>query len=218
MTHRRHQLRAAFVARLAQNITPPPAQGQQPGAPTYRTAAEDRVHSGRLMPVEEPELPAIIIHTREKEKILDRSTSGWNGYEKRRAIVSVIVVAQSFDDIDADLDLIADQVEAALQAWVIPGFESADPFLVDSDMADPDFEGSLATGALTLRYAVDYMTPYRSCSDPYVDPDAAAGDGPLERSGAYPGGQVTPGCPADNTGEVCPIGTAELFSQEEPIN
>jgi len=207
MTHRRTELRTAFVARLGQNITPPPAQGQQPGAPTYRTAAEERVHSGRLMPVEEPALPAIIVHS-----------SGWNGFEERRCIVSIVVVAQSFDDLDADLDTIANQVEAALQAWTIPGFESSDPFLVDSDMADPEFEGSLATSVRTLRYSVDYMTPYRACSDPYVDTDAAAGDGPLERSGAYPGGQVTPGCPADNTGEVCPIGTAELFSQEEPIN
>jgi hypothetical protein len=218
VTSRRPELRAAFVARLGQNITPPPAQGQQPGPPTYRTAAEDRVHTGRLMPVEEPELPAIIVHTREAEKILRRSSSGWNGFEERRCIVSIVVVAQSFDDIDADLDVIAAQVEAALQAWTIPGFESSDPFLVDSDMADPEFEGSLATSALTLRYSVDYMTPYRSCSDPYVDADAAAGDGPLERSGAYPGGQVMPGCPATNTGDACPIGEAELFSQEEPIN
>jgi hypothetical protein len=201
MTHRRTQLRSAFVDRLKD-----------------ATAAEERVHSGRLMPVEEPELPAIIVHTREPEQVLDRSDSGWNGYEKRRCIVSVVVVAQSFDDIDADLDTMADQVEAALQTWTIPGFESTDPFLVDSDMSDPEFDGSLATAALTLRYSVDYTTPYRSCSNPYVDVDAAAGDGPLERSGAYPGGQVTPGCPANNTGEVCPIGTAELFSQEEPIN
>jgi hypothetical protein len=170
------------------------------------------------MPVEEPELPAIIVVTREPEKIVDRSTNGWNGFEKRRCIVSVVVVAQSFDDLDADLDVIANQVEATLQAWTIPGFESSDPFLVDSEMADPEFDGSLATSVRTLRYSVDYMTPYRSCSDPYVDEDAAAGDGLLERSGAYPGGQVMPGCPASNTGEACPIGTAELFSQEEPIN
>lgn len=201
MTHRRTDLRAAFVARI-----------------TNATAAEGRVHSGRLMPLDDDTddsaLPAIIVHTREPEKIIERSTNGWNGFEKRRAIVSVVIVAQSIDDIDADLDVIANQVEAALQSWTIPGFESSDPFLLDSDMADPEFEGSLATSALTLRYSVDYMTPYRACSDPYVDPDAAA----LGRSGAYPGGLVVPGCPADNTGEVCPIGEAELFSDQEPIN
>lgn len=201
MTHPRTQIRAAFVNRL-----------------TDATVAEERVHAGRLMPVEEPELPAIIVHTREPEKVVDRSPSGWSGFEERRCIVSIVCVAQSFEDIDSDLDTMAAQVEAALQAWTIPGFESSDPFLEDSDMTDPEFDGSLATSALTLRYAVVYRTPFRACSDPYVDPDAAAGNGPLGRSGAYPGGQVVPGCPADNTGEVCPIGTAELFSQEEPIN
>ena len=200
-THPRQQLRAAFVQRLA-------------GV----TAAGDRVYSGRLMPIEEPELPAIVIHTRDAEEVQQRSPSGWSGYEQRRCIVSVVCVAQSFDDIDADLDILAAQVEAALQSWTIPGFESSDPLLLDTRSDDPEFDGALTTGATTLRYVVTYRTPYRDCSNPYVDADAAAGDGPLERSGAYPGGQVTPGCPADNTGEACPIGEAQLFSQEEPIN
>ena len=218
MTHPRTQIRNAVVARLGQNLTPPPAQGQQPAPATYRTAAGSRVYSGRLMPIEEPELPAIVVHTREPEEIQDRSVSFWNGFERRRCIVSVICIAQSFDDIDEDLDSMADQVEAAMQSWTIPGFESSDALLLDTRSDDPDFDGGLTAGATTLRYVVTYQTPYRDCSNPYVDEDAAAGDGDLERSGAYPGGQVTPGCPATNTGEACPIGNAELFSQEEPIN
>lgn len=197
MTHPRTQIRNAFVARLID-----------------ATAAEERVHAGRLMPIEEPQLPAIIVHTREKEEVTRRSSSGWNGFEERRCIVSVVCVAQSFDDIDADLDSMAAQVEAALQAWVIPGFESADPFLVDTDAADPEFDGSLSTSALILRYGVTYRTPYRVCSDPYVEDGGES----IYQSGAYPGGQVVAGCPATNTGEACPVGTAELFSQEEPIN
>ena len=196
MTHPRTLIRKAFVERLID-----------------ATAAEERVFAGRLMPIEEPQLPAIIVHTREKEDVTKRSPSGWNGFEERRCIVSVVCVAQSFDDIDADLDTMAAQVEAALQSWVIPGFESSDPMLVDSDMADPEFEGSLATSVMTLRYGVTYRTPYRDCGNPYVD-----ADGPLEQSGAYPGGQILPGCPPGQTGEACPIGDAELFSQEEPIN
>jgi hypothetical protein len=105
----------------------------------------------------------------------------------------------------------AAQVEASLQAWVIPGFESADPFLLDTSSEPPDFEGSLTTGATTLRYAVEYTTPYRGCSDPYV-----IDDGPLEQSGAYPGGQVNPGCPADNIGTVCPIGGATIIINGTP--
>jgi hypothetical protein len=201
MTHPRTQLRAAFVSRLL-NVT----------------AAEDRVYKGRLMPIEEPQLPAIVIHTREPDELQERSPSGWNGFERRRCIVSVICIAQSFDDIDEDLDSMADQVEAALQSWIIPGFESSDAFYLDTRSDDPEFDGALTTGATTLRYEVTYRRPYRDCSNPYVDDAAAAGDGPLERSGSYPGGQVTPGCPVGNTGEACPIGEAELFSQEEPIN
>jgi hypothetical protein len=201
MTHPRTQLRAAFSARLL-NVT----------------AAEDRVYKGRLMPIEEPQLPAIVIHTRDAEEVQERSPSGWNGFERRRCIVSVVGIVQSFDDIDDELDTMAQEVEAALQGWTIPGFESADAELLDTKSDDPDFDGALTTGATTLRYAVTYQTPYRDCSNPYVDEDAAAGDGPLERSGAYPGGQVTPGCPAGNTGEACPIGEAQLFAQEEPIN
>ena len=196
MMHPRTAIRSAFVEQLID-----------------ATAAEERVYKGRLMPIEEPELPAIVVHTREAEEIQDRSISGWNGFERRRCIVSVICIAQSFEDIDEDLDTMANQVEAALQSWIIPGFESSDPLLLDTRSDDPEFDGALITGASTLRYVVTYRTPYRNCSNPYV-----VSGGILEQSGAYPGGQVSPGCPADNTGEACPIGAAELFSQEEPIN
>lgn len=213
MTHPRSQIRNAFVTRLGQNLTPPPAPGQQPGAPTYRTAAGPRVFKGRLMPIEEPELPAIVVHTREAEEVQERSSSGWDGYEQRRCIVSVICVAQSFDDIDADLDAMADQVEAALQTWEIPGLESSDALLLDTRSDDPEFDGALSTGATALRYVVTYRTPYRDCSNPYVQ----AADEPLERSGAYPGGRVTAGCPVGNTGEACPVDDATIYANSEEL-
>ena len=196
MTHPRTQIREAFRNRLID-----------------ATAAEERVYIGRLMPLEEPWLPAIVVHTREPEEIQSRSISGWKGYERRRCVVSVVCIAQSFEDIDADLDAMADQVETALQSWVIPGFESTDALLLDTRSDDPEFDGGLTTGATALRYLVTYQTAYRDCSNPYV-----IADGSLEQSGAYPGGQVTPGCPDGNTGEACPIDDAELFSQQEPIN
>jgi hypothetical protein len=195
MTHPRSQIRAAFVDRLID-----------------ATAAEERVFKGRLMPIEEPELPAIVVHTRDTEEVQSRSISGWNGFEQRRCIVSVVCIAQSFDDIDENLDTMAIQVEAALQSWIIPGFESSDPFLLDTKSEDPEFDGSLATGASTLRYVVTYRTPYRECSNPYV-----IVDGSLEQSGAYPGGQVAPGCPADNTGAACPVGNATIYANEEQL-
>ena len=214
MTSRRTALRKAFVAQL------------QAAAPSL----EGRAYSGRLMPLEEEVLPAAIVHTREPEKVIDRSDSGWNGFEKRRCIVSIIVIAQELppppppdeededppehEDIDAILDRLADEVEQALQTWTIPGFESTAAELLDTSTQDPDFDGSLPTGATIIRYQVDYTTPYRDCSNPYV----LADDDDIMRSGAYPGGRVVAGCPTTNTGEACPIGDAQLFSQEEPIN
>jgi hypothetical protein len=192
-THPRQQLRAAFVQRLA-------------GV----TAAGDRVHSGRLMPIEEPELPAIIVHTRDTEEVQSRSISGWNGYEQRRCTVSVICVAQSFDDIDTDLDSMAADVEAALQSWIIPGFESAEIGPHSTSSEDPEFDGSLSTGAITLKFPVTYLTPFRDGPNPYV----IDGDDPLGQSGAYPGGRITPD---GQTGETCPVAEATLFANQEEL-
>ncbi len=210
MTHPRTQIRNAVVARLSANLTPPPAQGQQPGAPTYPTAAGARVYSGRLMPIEEPDLPAIVVHTREPEEIQGRSISGWNGFERRRCIVSIVCIAQSFDDIDEDLDTMAGQVEAALQSWIIPGFESSDAFLLDTKSDDPEFDGAVTTGATTLRYVVTYHTPYRDGANPYI----VDGDDPLLRSGAYPGGQITPD---GQSGAACPVGNATITANGEEL-
>jgi hypothetical protein len=193
MTNRRSQIRKLFVERL-----------------TDATAAEERVYSGRLMPIEEPELPAIVVHTRDDEEILERSVSGWDGYEQRRCIVSVVCIAQSFDDIDEDLDTMADEVEAAVQSWVIPGFESAEigPHKTSSD--PPEFDGSLTTGATTLRFPVTYYTPFRDGPNPYV----IDGDDPLEQSGAYPGGQITPD---GQSGAACPVGNATIYGNSEEL-
>lgn len=193
MTHLRTEIRRAFVDRL-----------------TDATDAEERVFSGRIMPIEEPQLPAIVIHTRDAEEIQERSASGWNGFERRRCIVSIVCVAQSYDDLDADLDGMAKQVEDALQTWTIPGFESSDAFLLDTRSDDPEFDGSLTTGATTLRYVVTYRTPYRDGPNPYVIDD----DDPLVRSGAYPGGRVTPD---GQSGAACPVGNATIYANSEEL-
>jgi hypothetical protein len=193
MTHPRTLIRKALVERLID-----------------ATSAEDRVYSGRLMPIEEPYLPAIVVHTREPEEITSRSASGWNGFERRRCIVTVVCVAQSYDDIDEDLDAMAGEVETALQSFTIPGFESAELNLADTRSDDPEFDGSLTTGATRLRYECIYMTPYRDGPNPYV----IDGDEPIERSGAYPGGRITPD---GQSGAACPVGNATIYANEEEL-
>jgi hypothetical protein len=59
------------------------------------------------MPLEEDALPAAIVHTRDAEKVINRSVSGWNGYERRRCIVSIVLVVQeppAAQDEDGVLD------------------------------------------------------------------------------------------------------------------
>lgn len=193
MTHPRTQIRAAIVAHLVD-----------------ATAAEERVFAGRLMPIEEPELPAIVVHTRDTEENRSRSTSRLNGFEQRRCIVTVVCIAQSFDDIDTDLDTMAGQVEDALQSFEIPGLESAELSYLDTRSDDPEFDGALTTGATLVRYECLYMKPYRVGVDPYaIDPN-----GGLAGSGAYPGGQITA---TGHTGAACPIGNATITINEEVI-
>lgn len=197
MSSPRKALRAAVVSRL-----------------TGATAAADRVWAGRAAPFEEVDLPAIHVHTRDQENVEDHPASGWNGYTTRRCIVMIDGCVQAYNDaIDDTLDDLAEQIETMLESWEIPGFESSE-IRQGSTSSEVDWDGAAATGWVHLSYEVRYRKAYRDCSNPYVqaDPDN------IYRSGAYPGGQVVAGCPADQTGEVCPIGTAELFSQEEPIN
>ena len=193
MTHPRTRIRAAFVERL-----------------TDATAAEERVYAGRLMPVEEPQLPAIIVHSRDGERNTERSPSHWNGFEQRECILSIVCVAQSFDNIDDDLDDMTEQVEAALQSWEIPGLEAAEVMYQDTSSQDPDFDGSLATGAATVRYMVTYRKPYRDTPNPYV----IDGEDPLGQSGAYPGGRITPD---GQSGESCPVASATITANGEEL-
>ena len=216
MSHPRRLIRNAMVVRLSQNLTPAPeelAESEAPPAATYRTIAGPRVFAGRPAPLEEGQLPAIVIHTRELENVESYPASGWSGFNRRRTIAMVECYLQSFDDVDDELDDFADQIEKAFESWELPGFESGEIRLADTS-SEVEWDGSLSTGCVKLRFEVTYRRPYRSCSNPYVQEEAET----IYRSGAYPGGQVTPGCPADNSGEACPIGGAELFSQEEPIN
>lgn len=205
MTHPRRHIRNAIAARL-----------------TGGTIAGDRVFAGRPAPIEEGELPAIVIHTREQEEVVDYPTSGWNASLVRKCFVTIDCILQSFDDIDDELDEYASQVEALLESWEIPGMESAEIRLATTS-SEAEWEAGLSTGAVKLRYSVVYRMPFRVSPDPYVQSwdadwdEEQAPDGELNiyRSGAYPGGQVKPD---GQTGEACPVGDAQLFHKEEPIN
>jgi len=197
MTHPRKLIRNAMVARLID-----------------ATAAGPRVYAGRPAPLEEQDLPAIVVHTREPEDVETYSASGFGGFTRRKCIAMIECYLQSYEDVDDALDDFADQVEGRFNSFDMPGFESGEIRLASTN-SEVEWEGGLSTGCAKLRYEIIYRKGYRdTCSDPYVEANPSS----IYRSGAYPGGRIYAGSPATQTGEACPIGEAELFSQEEPIN
>lgn len=195
MTHPRRLIRNALAARLVD-----------------ATRAEDRVFAGRPAPLEEGDLPAIVIHTRDGEDVESYPATGWNGFNRRVCTAMIECYLQSFEDVDDELDDFSDEVERMIESWEIPGFESAEIRLQNTS-SEAEWDGSLSTGCIKLRYQITYRTPYRDCNNPYV----ISGDDPLEQSGAYPGGQVTPGCPGGSTGAACPVGNATIYANEEEL-
>lgn len=125
MTHPRRLIRNALAARLED-----------------ATRAEERVFAGRPAPLEEGQLPAIVIHTREGEEVQSYPASGWNGFNRRQCVVMIECYAQSFDDIDDELDDFSDEVERMIESWKIPGFESAEIRLANSS-SEVEWDGSL---------------------------------------------------------------------------
>ncbi|BAD78984.1 unknown protein [Synechococcus elongatus PCC 6301] len=195
MPNRRREIRSAIAAALME-----------------KTAAEDRVFQSRTNTLTEDELPAIMVLSR-SEKIPSpergHPPSGWNSSIRRTATIAVECVAQVLQDIDDVLDDLAGEVEAELEHLTIAGMESAELRLTETEL-DVSYEGSLPIGAVRLTYEVAYFTVYRDCADPYVDEAAAEGVGPIERSGAYPGGQILPGCPGEQVGDACPMPAADI--------
>lgn len=197
MTHPRTTIRTAAAARLATG-----------------TRAGSNVIMGRPMPENADQLPTLLVHTRNPEKVTGYPASGWNGATTR--VCELLVVGcqpVAYDTVDDENDAFAEEIEARLESWTIPGLESAEVRLASTRM-EVNWEAESPLGWVELTFSVSYRKPYRDCSNPYVVDD----DDDIMRSGAYPGGQVTAGCPVGNTGEACPVGDATLISNGEPIN
>jgi len=139
-----------------------------------RTAAEDRVFASRLAPIRvgmlEDEGPALLIYVRgETIDPADYSITGEDGVARRRLEVTIEGVAIGSQTVDDVLDDLANEIEAALEDWDIPGYEAADPRLVESEIdVSEAFERPVGSCALT--YVLNYYTPFR-VRDPGTTPD-----------------------------------------------
>lgn len=193
MTPPRQTIRTAAAARLA--------TGTRAGA---------NVITGRPMPEELNELPALLVHTRNPEKVSAYPASGWNGATTRECEL-VVVGCQAVPDntVDDENDAFAEEIEARLETWIISGLESAEVRLSNT-RSEVNWEGECTLGWVELTFAVVYQKAYRDIPNPHV----IAGNSDILRSGAYPGGRVTP---TGTSGAACPIPIVNFSSNGEPI-
>ncbi|WP_311276167.1 hypothetical protein [Methylobacterium sp. WCS2018Hpa-22] len=164
MTHPRKVIRKAFTERLRT-----PVDG------VYRTAAGSRIFPSRIAPValdDDDELPAILIYTRTEDRDPEKDYGAEAEDTFARAKLKIVVEAlvRGGETVDDKLDDIAEQIEAALEDWDIPGFEAACVRLGDTDV-DVITEGvRRPVGAIGLTWHVTYDRPWR-VRDPGTRPD-----------------------------------------------
>ncbi len=158
MAHPRKLIRKAFKDRLATALT----DG------SFRTRAEGRVYNSRLQPVTEEELkedgPAILVYARmdktDKEK--DYGPEGDNSVVERELLLvtEAMLVANALT-VDDDLDDMAEEMEAAIQDFMIPGFESAQIRLIEADIDVVTEQVKRPIGAIGLTWKIKYWTTWR---------------------------------------------------------
>jgi hypothetical protein len=124
-------------------------------AVTGLTTTSTRVYQSRVVPLQDTNLPALLIYTR-AERSSPATVHGPRIVE-RTAEVEIVAVAKATSDIDDTLDGICKEVETAL-AWPVSGLATLakDLRLVSTDL-DLNGEGEKQTGSATLRYEVDYF-------------------------------------------------------------
>lgn len=205
--HRRTAIRSAIVQRLKD----------------ANTRAALQVFAGRLQPAMEAEIAAggvIFVYTGDEE-IPDENypPSNYQAGLRRKLVVDVEAITLAFRDDTPDtadftydafltIDELSEQIEGALETFEIPGSESALLRLLSSKPDIGQIEGGVPVARLQMRYVLTYTTPYRECSDPLVDNDSED----IMLRGLFPGGQVIEGCPADQTGEQCPLPNATVIA------
>ena len=213
--HRRTEIRNLVVARLVSALT----------------IAGGQVFPGRYQPAHEEELEAggvIFVYTLEEKIPADPEGYPYSNTRaglRRDLTIVVDAVVPAFIDDTADTadydrdafaraDTIAAEIENALETYDPPGFDSSLLRLRASKLEISAVEGGLPVGKATMTYEFTYTTPYRTCSDPLVNNDSEN----IYLRGLYPGGQVIEGCPADNSGEACPILDATVIADGDPLS
>ncbi|TGH28158.1 MAG: hypothetical protein ERJ68_00120 [Aphanocapsa feldmannii 277cI] len=189
-THRRYQFRRLLHDHLV----------------AAETLAGERVFLSVTTAISDDMVPCILIFTGD-ESVVSQPASGWGGLESRELQVEIGTYAPMppSDSPGADnlglSDQLAAEVEQALQMWTAPTFEASELRLQKStEQVVTIDEPGRPIVAQGLLYLFTYQVPFRDVADPLIDP--ASDD--LGRSGAYPGGQITPGPSPTNVGRYDP--------------
>lgn len=136
------------------------------------TAAKRQVFPSRLAPITLDMLrtaPALMIYVRSETIAPDDYPAAGTGSVRRRLEVAIEGVCRGRKTVDDDLDALAGEVEAVLEDWQIPGFGSAEPKLIETEIdVSEAFEEPV--GSVTMMYEVYYRTPYRA-DKPGTTPD-----------------------------------------------
>ncbi|BAM87682.1 hypothetical protein S58_16740 [Bradyrhizobium oligotrophicum S58] len=158
MAHPRKLIRAAFVDRLKTALD----DG------SYRTRAQGRVYKSRLAPISEEELkedgPAILVYARMEEtsKPQDYGVEGDATHVERNLTLVTEAMLLAGNEVDDALDDMAEAMEAAIDGFMIPGFESAQIRLMESDIDVVTEQVKRPVGAIGLIWNIRYRTNWRA--------------------------------------------------------
>jgi hypothetical protein len=161
MAHPRKLIRLAFKDRLA---LPLPDS-------SFRTAAGSRVYASRLAPVSEDELkedgPAILVYARMEKYNADKDygVEGIATNVERELTLVTEAMTLGGETVDDKLDDMAEEMEAALSDFEIPGFETARIRLIESDIDVITEQVKRPVGAIGLVWQIKYRTAWRARSN-----------------------------------------------------
>jgi hypothetical protein len=136
--HKRAQIRAAIVDLLI----------------AANTAASSRVYGNRAMPLWDLSLPAVLVYARDE----DSKPQGVSDQSLIRTMrVSIQAVSAANDTLDDDLDVLAGQIEAAMNADDNLGTLVISSTLISTEL-DVAADGEKPIGAVRMTYEIRYAT------------------------------------------------------------
>ena len=122
-------------------------------AVTGLTSTGSRVHKSRLYPVAADSLPCLLVACGEQEQLQQES----NYIQQRTLLMTVRGMAKATGDLDATLNQIALEVEAAVQAAGVLGGKVDDVTLIEIS-TDVDDSMDKPVGVIELTYRLIYFT------------------------------------------------------------